>query len=121
MKQQAEFKKMLAQYCIGASGALLLTLTAFVLVALRVFEPTVIAAVILALAGIQAVVQVIYFLHLADESKPRWNTLSLIFVTAMMLIIVIASLWIMINLNYNMGMSGDEMNEYMLEQNKKGF
>jgi len=39
----------------------------------------------------------------------------------MMLVIVIGSLWIMQNLDYRMGMSGEAMNEYMKEQNKKGF
>ena len=40
---------------------------------------------------------------------------------AMLLIIVVGSLWIMANMNYNMHMSPEQIKDYMIEQNKKGF
>ena len=73
-------------------------------------------------AALQLYIQSRYFLHLDDDhERPRWRLASYIFTWFTLLIVVIGSLWIMMNLNYNMMMSPKEMNEYMLKQNTKGF
>lgn len=75
---------------------------------------TVIGAVIL-LAIVQLAVQVVCFLHLEHESTPRWRLLSFAFAGMFVLTVVVGSLWIMANLNYNM-MAPDVMDAYMLDQ-----
>lgn len=115
------YKKELLHYAIGGVGALSLTLLAFWLVSAEVLSGPFAAFVVLVLAGIQATVQLVFFLHLGSEAKPRWKSYSVLFTTLMLLVVVVGSLWIMMNLNYNMGMSGEDMNEFMIKQNKKGF
>lgn len=51
----------------------------------------------------QLLVQLIFFLHLGRGSNVRWNILVFLFATLVILIVVIGSLWIMNNLDYNMG------------------
>lgn len=109
------------QYYIGFAGAAALTILAYASVKLAWFSPTVTAAFVLALAVLQLIVQVYYFLHLKGEEKPRWRNWTFVYSLVMMLVVVIGSLWVMYNLNYRMGMSGEQMEEYMLHENKKGF
>lgn len=114
-------KKMIMRYVIGFLGALALTSVAFLIANQDNGNTWLAALIVLGLAFVQTVVQVYYFLHLGEESKPRWKIYSFLFTILIMIIIVVGSLWIMFNLNYNMRMSPEQMNQYMLEQNKKGF
>lgn len=66
------------------------------------------------LAVTQLLVQLVFFLHLDKESRPRWNLTVLLFAVTVVIIIVAGSLWIMYHLNYNM--SPQQMNNYMLQQ-----
>ncbi len=50
------------------------------------------------LALFQATVQLHYFLHLGDESKPQWNLFTFLFMLVLAFILVAGSLWIMYNL-----------------------
>ena len=58
--------------------------------------------VVMGLAFLQALVQLICFLHLGKEASPYWSTQLFIFMLIIMAIIVLGSIWIMHNLNYNM-------------------
>jgi len=51
------------------------------------------------LAVIQMFVQLIFFLHLGKENKPRWNTLIFAFMLLVLLIVVLGTLWIMHSLD----------------------
>lgn len=117
----AELRTEKTHYIIGFTGAAILTLVAYFSVTGEWFSATQTAAFVLTLAVLQLFVQSYYFLHLGSESKPRWKSWTYLYTMIMMLIVVVGSLWVMYNLNYRMGMTGDQMNEYMLEQNKKGF
>jgi cytochrome o ubiquinol oxidase operon protein cyoD len=75
-------------------------------------------AVIVGLAIIQLFVQLFFFLHLGEESKPRWNLMVLLFAAMVVIIVVFGSLWIMNNLNYNMM---PDMNNKTELQDQKGF
>lgn len=57
----------------------------------------------LGLATVQAFVQLITFMHLGIEEKPRWNLLIFAFLVGVIAILVGLSLWIMYNLGYNAG------------------
>jgi cytochrome o ubiquinol oxidase operon protein cyoD len=74
--------------------------------------------VIVGLAVVQLLVQLIFFLHLGKESKPRLNLTIFAFMLLVVGIVAIGSLWIMHNLDYNM--MPKEMNEHMLDQYDKG-
>jgi cytochrome o ubiquinol oxidase operon protein cyoD len=54
-----------------------------------------------ALAITQLLVQLVFFLHLDRESKPRWNLAALGFAAIVVVILVAGSIWIMTNLNYH--------------------
>jgi cytochrome o ubiquinol oxidase operon protein cyoD len=99
-------------YITGFALSILLTLAAYSAVVQKVFEGAMLTAVILGLAVIQLTVQVIFFLHLGQESKPRWNLIFFLSTISIILTVVIASLWIMANLNYNM--TPHEMNEVLM-------
>lgn len=110
------------EYIIGFCGALILTLTAYFATVDKWFSNVYTLVVfILVLAALQFLLQVRYFLHLKEDPIPNWRKQSFIFTIAMMLIVVVGSIWVMLNMNYNMGMSGEEMNHYMIKENKKGF
>jgi heme/copper-type cytochrome/quinol oxidase subunit 4 len=55
------------------------------------------------LAIAQLITQLLFFLHLEKEPKPRWNLLVLSFAVTVAVILVFGSLWIMQNLNYRHG------------------
>jgi cytochrome o ubiquinol oxidase operon protein cyoD len=107
-------------YILGYVLSLALTLVAYFSVVNRWFDGWSLVTVIIVLALTQFVVQVDLFLHIGNERKPKWNMMAFVFMIFTVATIVIGSLWIMNNLNYNM-MSQHEMDEYMLKQSKKGF
>ncbi len=82
---------------IALFTSLLLTLGAYFLASHRVFT-----FALLPLAFVQAAVQLIFFLHVGQEKKPRWNLLFFGFMAMVVFLVVVCSLWIMYNLNYNM-------------------
>jgi cytochrome o ubiquinol oxidase operon protein cyoD len=99
-------KKKLTAYVFGFALSLVLTLVAFgavagaVLPGIKVFW---IVALLLVLATVQLGVQLILFLHLGDEPKPKWNLQAFCFAVLIVGIVVGGSLWIMNHLNHNMG------------------
>jgi len=109
----------LASYIVGFFLSVVFTVIPFYVVFERLLIGWALIATLIAFALLQLLTQLIFFLHLGNESKPRFNLLTFSFAGLVVLIVVIGSLWIMNNLDYNM--SPSEMNQYMLEQNKKGF
>lgn len=111
----------ITKYTIGFILSILLTLIAYMLVVGGYRSPWLLAILAL-LAVVQMIVQLIYFLHLGDEVGPRYKLMSFLFMAGTLLIIVIGSLWIMQNMNYNMMlMSPEEKTMFMLEEHDKGF
>jgi cytochrome o ubiquinol oxidase operon protein cyoD len=108
-------------YITGFLLSLLLTLTAYFLVARHVSSHH--AAVshfalifmVVALAIIQLLVQLTFFLHLDTESSPRWNLKTLLFAALVVIILVFGSLWIMNNLNYHHP-TQNQINDYLKSQ-----
>lgn len=108
-------------YIVGFILSVILTLAAYLAVTEKWLEGGALIGLIVGLAAIQFVVQVIFFLHLGDEAKPRWKLSAFLFTVLVLVIIVGGSLWIMANLNYNMMMTPEQMDEYMLKEGNKGF
>lgn len=107
----------LITYITGFVLSIVLTLGAYVLVvqdSIDLPDNFIIYAVV-ALAVVQLMVQLQYFIHLGHETKPRWNKLIFMFTAMVILILVIGSMWIMSNLHYNV-MTPSETNTYIQEE-----
>lgn len=121
-KPTITYRREQLRYTYAYGMAAGLTFFAFAIAQGSVLEGTALAVALLAAAAAQLYIQSRYFLHLDDKTEvPRWRLVSYIFTWLTLLIVVVGSLWIMHNLNYNMMMSPNEMTEYILKQNSKGF
>ena len=95
-------------YVVGFLLSIVLTLGAYILVQQHVaghhafLTHKFLVGVILLFAMLQLVVQLVFFLHLGREKKPRWNLQVLMFAALVVSILVAGSIWIMANLDYNM-------------------
>ncbi len=86
---------------IGFILSVVLTFAAYRLV---MHEHLPVATLIYALsimAVFQGLVQLVFFLHLGLESKPRWNVLTFALTVLIMVILILGSAWIMKHLKYN--------------------
>lgn len=108
----------LRSYITGFVLSLLLTVAAYVSVVNEIVTGQTLVIAIVGLAVAQLLVQLIFFLHLGREEKPRLNLTVFAFMLLVVGIIVIGSLWIMDNLNYNM--MPHEMDGHMLDEYTKG-
>src|SRR5258708_779181 len=91
---------MFRSYVIGFVLSMLLTVGAYVVVITKMYTGTILVFVLALLGLTQLIVQLLFFLHLGQESKPRWNVVFFISTIGIILILIIGSLWIMNNLNY---------------------
>ena len=90
-------------YLTGFVLSVLLTALPFWLVmAERIPSSTLTSVVILALAAMQVVVHMVYFLHMTPKSEGGWNMLALIFTGVLVVIVLAGSLWVMFHLDANM-------------------
>ncbi len=100
---QKQWHGTLKSYAIGFLASFLLTVISFALVVTRLFSDRIVMYAIVGLAILQAIVQLLFFLHVGqEEDKPRWATIAFCFTFLILLIIVIGSLWIMHDLNARM-------------------
>lgn len=101
---QKEYHGSYKAYLIGFILSLTLTLISFYLVYVKALPPASLIYTLSALAIVQAIVQLIFFLHVGKEDSPRWETLIFLFMVLILLIIVFGSIWIMNDLNSRMMM-----------------
>lgn len=107
-------------YTIGLLLALILTVAAFTLVLAHTGQaagalPTpVLIGAIITLAMVQLAVQLIFFLHLGQGKDARWNTTAFCVTFFGIFVVVMASIWIMNHLNYNM--TPEQINQYITDQ-----
>jgi cytochrome o ubiquinol oxidase operon protein cyoD len=103
-------------YTTGFGLSLILTIGAYLLVAHDVFSGWSLVFALAGLAIAQLLVQLIFFLHLGRESRPRWNLTVMLFAVMVVSIVVFGSLWIMKNLNYNHmhGQPASESNKFII-------
>jgi len=92
----------LRSYATGLVLALILTFAAFGAVMSGVLPSFAAAAAIAALALVQVVVHLVYFLHMNGSPRQRWNLTALVYAALMGGILVGGSFWIMYHLNHNM-------------------
>jgi cytochrome o ubiquinol oxidase subunit IV len=90
-------------YMTGFVLAVILTAIPFWLVMGRVFETSsVTALVVLAIAAVQIVVHMVYFLHMDGKVQGGWTLLALLFTLVLVVITLSGSLWVMYHLDHNM-------------------
>jgi cytochrome o ubiquinol oxidase operon protein cyoD len=90
-------------YLTGFALSVILTAVPFWLVMGKVIaSPGLLAVVILALAAVQIIVHMVYFLHMNAQSEGGWTMLALIFTLVLVVITLSGSLWVMYHLNENM-------------------
>ncbi|MGG1660020.1 cytochrome o ubiquinol oxidase subunit IV [Brevibacillus sp. NRS-1366] len=89
----------LKSYVIGFLLSLVLTIIPIVVLTNNWLEGNGSTIVFLVTAVLQFIIQLVYFMHLREEDKPRYNLMSLILGIFIVLLIVIGSIWIMM---YNM-------------------
>lgn len=95
-------KGSLKSYVVGFVYAVVLTLIPFGLVMYATLPKSYTLAGISIAAILQIIVHLHYFLHLDRSSEERWNMLAILFTALIVVILVAGSIWIMINLHYNM-------------------
>jgi cytochrome o ubiquinol oxidase operon protein cyoD len=105
----------LLSYSFGFLLSVVLTELAYVLVVHKSFSYKLLIVAILCLAVVQLMVQLLFFLHLTEEKKPRWNQMAFGFMTMVLVILVFGSLWIMHNLDYHT-MSPHDTDTYIQDE-----
>lgn len=89
-------------YIIGFILSIILTIVPYFIVVKHMLPVEVMAIVVFVLAIGQLFIQLVFFLHLNSSSEQRWNLITIMFTAVVLLILVIGTIWIMWNLNYNM-------------------
>lgn len=89
-------------YMIGFVLSVILTAIPFWLVMDGPLDSTQTALAIMALAVVQIVVHMVYFLHMNGRAEGGWSMLALIFTIIIVVICLAGSLWVMYHLNTNM-------------------
>jgi cytochrome o ubiquinol oxidase operon protein cyoD len=89
-------------YVIGFGLSIVFTLVPYYLAVSHVVMGITLFATILVFALLQALVQVLFFLHLGRERNPRWQTGFLVATAGAILIVTGATFWIMYHLHENM-------------------
>ena len=92
----------LKSYIIGFILSIVLTIVPYIMVVHHSFAVETILISIVAIAIVQLLIQLIFFLHLDTKNGESNNSLAFIFTVIIIVILVTGSLWIMYNMNYNM-------------------
>ena len=100
--QKSDMNSSFKSYLTGFIFSVALTLVAYFSVAGHWFKDSVLIALIMFCGVLQFIIQLIYFLHMGREEKPRWNFTVFLSTMGVVFILVAGSLWIMYHLNYNM-------------------
>lgn len=93
----------LGGYVIGFVLAVILTAIPFWIVMTKAIDSsgfTIVA--ILALAAVQIVVHMVYFLHMTPKAEGGWSMMALAFTIILVVITLSGSLWVMFHLKSNM-------------------
>ena len=89
-------------YVTGFVLSIIFTIIPYVIVVNHMFGKQSLVLAVVLFGVTQLIAQVIFFLHLSKKSKPQWNIIVFIFTVLIVAILVVGSLWVMYNLNYNM-------------------
>ena len=86
---------------IGYTLALLMAVASYLFVTHHHLGPHLLIWTIFGFVIFQAIIQLVFFLHIGLESKPHWYLTTFLFMVLVTILVIGGSLWIMSNLNYN--------------------
>jgi cytochrome o ubiquinol oxidase operon protein cyoD len=89
-------------YIVGFLLSLLFTAIPYYLVVQKIVTGDLLLATILEFAVLQLAVQIFFFLHLGRGPKPLYNVVFFVATVGLILVVVLGSIFIMNNLQYNM-------------------
>lgn len=89
-------------YIVGFLLSLVFTAIPYYLVVNKIVSGSTLLATILGFAVLQMAVQVFFFLHLGRGPKPLYNIVFFVVTVGAILVVVVGSIFIINNLNYNM-------------------
>ena len=89
-------------YMTGFVLSIILTVIPFAMVMNGSASHAALIGTVLVTAVIQILVHLVCFLHMNSKSDEGWNLTAFVFTVLIIAIVVIGSIWIMWNLNYNM-------------------
>lgn len=92
-------------YMTGFILSIILTVIPFWMVMNGGASHATILGVVLVTAVVQILVHLSCFLHMNTKSDEGWNMTAFVFTVLIIAILVVGSIWIMWNLNYNMMLS----------------
>lgn len=99
-------------YLIGFGLSVVLTAIPFWLIMAHVIANKAVAAItIMAFAGVQIIVHIVYFLHVDFRSERGWTAMVLIFTGIILFITLSGSLWVMYHMTANMAPTPAVMNQ----------
>ena len=87
---------------LGFIFSIICTLTVYRVVTHMHLKHDALIAAVVGVGCVQVILQLIFFFHMGLESKPRWSLLLLVFTAILVLVVVLGTLWIMYNLDYNL-------------------
>lgn len=112
VSNHAPVQSTMGSYITGYLASLVLTASTYLLVTHHLLSKIGIISTICILGLVQFAVQLLFFLHIGREQKPRWKLLVFWFMISTVIIIVGGSIWIMGHLQQHT-MSSHDLNTYM--------
>ncbi|NBD23740.1 cytochrome o ubiquinol oxidase subunit IV [Paenibacillus glycinis] len=91
----AERHGSLREYVIGFALSIILTIFPILAVMNHWFGNTATFLVLLITAALQFAVQLLFFMHLREEERPRYKLMTLILGLLIVAVVVYGSIWIM--------------------------
>lgn len=121
LSQHNDVRATHRHYVVGFIMSLTCTMLAYLLTVNHALSKNwALALVVACLALIQAGTQLMLFLHLGQEARPRQKLLVFGFMITVVFILIAGSIWIMNNLNGRMA-TPKQINNYMQEQADSGL
>jgi cytochrome o ubiquinol oxidase operon protein cyoD len=122
MEYKSSAYQIYMKYLVGFTLSVLITFGSYFLVANKLADGYMLLIMLFILAFSQLFVQLLFFLHLGEEKKPRLRVQAFTFMFIILVIIVGGSIWVMHHLNYNMmNFTSEQKEHYMMIQRDKGF
>lgn len=106
---QKKWQGSLSSYLFGFIISLLLTGAAYFLVITQFFTDTALVFTVIGLGILQAIAQLLFFLHIGKVTKPYWESIVFFSMILVLIIIVTGTLWVMFDLNSRMMPTMTEM------------
>jgi len=94
---------------VGFVISLVLVLILYPLTKGHEFSNLSMITLLLILAAVQAIAQLICFMHLGFEKGPKYGLMLFLFMVLVIVIVVAGSIWIMANIQYNEMLPGEYM------------